>query len=303
MPAIRILNLACVAGLALTGSGCGAIAYARDAEASAAPAIVISRAASEVERITPDLAVEGFYTWYLEYCNPGEGRNPLVDGAYRTRPELAPELVAEMDALLNGPEHVNYDPFLQAQDVPSSFELREVVMDGDLARVVLSTDFAGHMLAVDLIKRDGNWLIRNIQRADAPQSSAPSPQAEEALARAAAGAQGFYNWYIAFLNDGGVQAGPPSLLRDGAYKTCGFLAPSYIEELEAQLNSGEPLMADPFLCAQDIPEWVSVEQAVEASGGVEVTMASSFAGHRFGVLMRETEPGQWLVDGVHPISD
>ena len=298
----RILTMALVTSMTALSSGCGVIAYAREAEVAQAPAVIIRETAPKAEHTTPDLVVQSFYSWYLSYASGAEGRNPMVDGAYRDRPELSADLVAEMDALLNGPDRVNYDPFLQAQDVPGSFELHEVVMDGDSARVVLSTDFAGHVLAIDLVRHDGAWLIDEIGRADVPEVSAEADLGAR-LSGAEQGAQAFYDWYLTFLSESEGEGGPPSLLNDGAYKRCPYLAPSFIEELAAQLDSGEPLMADPFLCAQDIPDWVRVEQAVEARNAVQLTMVSSFSEHRFNVFMREMTPGQWLVDGVQPVVD
>lgn len=175
------------------------------------------------------------------------------------------------------------------------------MVDGDTARVELTTSFSGHVLAVDLVREEGAWLIGRIGRVD--QAGAVGPAASETgdqIAPAAMAAQAFYNWYLSFLHEGNDESGPPSILRDGSFKTCGFLTPSYIEALEMMLSSGQPLMADPFLCAQDIAAWVMVEQAIEVGPGVQVNMVSSFEGHGFTVFMREMEPDLWLIDGVQP---
>jgi len=146
---------------------------------------------------------------YLVYTNGPNGRNPLVDGAYRARAELSPELVAEMDALLSDADGIRADPFWMAQDTPTGFEISDVVVDGDSATVLLATSFAGHELAVTLIKRGDAWLIRHITRPGV-EPSAQSLQTGEALAAAAMRAQAFYDWYLPHI-DGG-QDGPRSIL-------------------------------------------------------------------------------------------
>ncbi len=298
MIANRILNLTLALSLAATATGCGAVAYARIEQESAPTPMPVVELTRRANAATPEQVVESFYDWYLGYANAPEGRNPLVDGAYRDRPELAPELVAEMDALLSGPDGFRYDPFLMAQDVPTGYEISLVAYEGESVTVVLATSFEGHQLAVSMVRRGDGWQIRNITRPNV-EPATQSPQAGDALAAAAQQTAKFYDWYLGYISGG--EDGPRSILNDGAYQTCGFFTPSYIEELDAILASEQPLMADPFLCAQDIPASVTVQQAVEVAPGVQVTMSSSFEGHTFNVFLREMAPGDWQIDGVQPV--
>jgi hypothetical protein len=297
MIANRILNLTLALSLAATATGCGAVAYARIEQESAPTPMPVVELTRRVPAATLEQVVESFYDWYLGYASPIDGRNPLVDGAYRDRPELAPELVAEMDALLGGLEGFHYDPFLMAQDVPTGYEISLVTYEGESVTVVLATSFEGHQLAVSMVRSGDGWQIRNITRPNV-ESATQAPQAGDALAAAAQQTVKFYDWYLGYIRSG--EDGPRSILHNGAYQTCGFFTPSYIEELDAMLASDEPLMADPFLCAQDIPDSVTVEQAVEVAPGVQVTMSSSFEGHTFNVFLREMAPCDWQIDGVQP---
>lgn len=116
---------------------------------------------------TPSGTVEAFYNWYLDYIGEPrteEMRNPLVDRAYRRSAYLTRDFVAEVDATLAGFERGGFDPFLQAQDIPSSFEVSEAEIEGDSATVQVTTSFPGHVLNVRLIRQGDEWLIDEIGR-------------------------------------------------------------------------------------------------------------------------------------------
>jgi hypothetical protein len=126
----------------------------------------ISRSASTAGGLEPAAVVREFYGWYLEYIGDRgtDGmRNPLVDGAYRTSPHLAPEFVREVDELIAGFEGGGFDPFLLAQDIPTEIKVGEAKITGRAALVPVTTSFAGHHITVTLEQvTAGTWQITAI---------------------------------------------------------------------------------------------------------------------------------------------
>ncbi len=129
--------------------------------------------------LEPDQVVQAFYEWYLGYVGRGEQmRNPLVDKAYRSSVWLTEAFIARVDEIIAGFGTGGYDPFLQAQDIPSSVHVEGVHIEGDKAMVTVSTSFEGHHLEVELVRHDSHWQINDI-RSGGPTSSqlgAANPQ-------------------------------------------------------------------------------------------------------------------------------
>ena len=112
--------------------------------------------------VPPEQVVESFYAWYLAYPGQPPARNALADGAYASRPELAPEFVEKVDALLASFDKGGYDPFLCAQDVPAEVAVEAATVSGSEASVPVKTSFAGHGFTVKLALEDGQWRIVDI---------------------------------------------------------------------------------------------------------------------------------------------
>jgi hypothetical protein len=111
----------------------------------------------------PDAVVEAFYTWYLGYIgDQANPRNPLVDGAYRSSEHLTPGLVQKADGIIASFDQGGFDPFLCAQDIPDRFDLDPAVVSGDIARLVVRTNFEGHAFTVALQQVDGVWKMSDI---------------------------------------------------------------------------------------------------------------------------------------------
>jgi hypothetical protein len=120
---------------------------------------------------TPELVVERFYLWYLDYArNTG---NPLVDRAYRTRSDLMPEWIQSVDNLLH--TAAGYDPFLCAQDIPESFMVGQAAVSGEQATLTMLTSFPGHSFTVALELVSGTWKIFDIVCQFADITATPTP--------------------------------------------------------------------------------------------------------------------------------
>ncbi|MEA2020445.1 MAG: DUF3828 domain-containing protein [Patescibacteria group bacterium] len=113
----------------------------------------------EEEVKNPREVVEEFYTWYIS----NEGR-PLSSGAYKESPYLAPSFKEYLD----GGYGRGADLILCAQDIPPSFEVEDVSISGNTARVNLRQAFgpSGRIVPVELEKVEGEWLISDVLCAD-----------------------------------------------------------------------------------------------------------------------------------------
>ena len=126
-----------------------------------------SRNTNAREAATPEDVVSTFYDWYLEYIDHGgEMRNPLVDRAYRSRSELAPAFVSEVDEILATADKGAYDPILLAQDVPERIVVNRATVTGDTAQVKVEMFWSGNPTpserTVTLSLAEGEWVMTGI---------------------------------------------------------------------------------------------------------------------------------------------
>ncbi|MBN1313402.1 MAG: hypothetical protein JXB30_18490, partial [Anaerolineae bacterium] len=112
-------------------------------------------AAAKEPAQSPEAVVESFYTWAIGYGqfdpDTQEHHNPMVDGSYRSRQELGPEMIERYDAIVASFDERGggYDPFLCAQDVPNTITVNQAEYDGN-AYVQVDTSFEGHSILVEL---------------------------------------------------------------------------------------------------------------------------------------------------------
>ncbi|MHB0858577.1 MAG: DUF3828 domain-containing protein [Anaerolineae bacterium] len=291
----RLVNLALALGIAVTAVGCSPVLSAEGAT-SAEPTPMPTVTAVRVEAESPEEVVRSFYDWYLDYTTGEDFKNPMVDGAYRSRVELAPEFVAEVDALVQHPDGIRFDPFVVAQDVPTDLTVGAAEISGDRATVLVETSFEGHVLSLDLVQVEGLWRISRIARA----GQADTPQTVPAVPPDVF-VQDFYAWYVDYLRSG--SDGPRSPLQDGTYKETGYFTPAYIATLEEMLADEEGLRFDPVLCAQDIPDSFSVTAMHRGeTGAMVLAVESNFEGHLIEVTLLAGEQGGWQIDSIRSLS-
>jgi hypothetical protein len=87
---------------------------------------------------------------------------------------------------------------------------------------------------------------------------------------------GFYDWYLDYARGGEELRNP---LIDGAYRSSEYLAVAYIAEVDAYLASRERGGGDPFLLAQDIPEWFTVGETTVSGDRVDVALCLYWGGN------------------------
>ncbi|MFQ3567269.1 MAG: hypothetical protein SNJ59_09730 [Aggregatilineales bacterium] len=256
-------------------------------------------AAAQPASPSPSAVVASFFEAYLERVeNIGSEGNPLANRAYADFDELSPAFIDDIDTFIGEQGFARFDPFLLAQDVPARIEIGAEVIAGDSASVALiqywpsgSDEETARLLTVELVRANGNgrWLIESINEGD------------EALA--ARTVEAFYLEYADFA----LNIGNP-LVR-GAHRTMGMLSDRFIAALDGLVE--QPLLADPVLCAQDIPlsyaisvvevntERAFVELVPYWPTGPDAMTASSPVTY---TLVRASTPpaapGTWLIDAV-----
>lgn len=119
-------------------------------------------------QLSPLETVDAFYTWYVDYVQPGSDqmRNPLADRAYRESPYLTESMIKSVDALLESFEKEmggGYDPFLMAQDIPQEIEVQPTAQ-ADMVIVRMRFGEIWYELKVSLKEQGGRWLIDEISR-------------------------------------------------------------------------------------------------------------------------------------------
>ena len=252
---------------------------------------------SKAASLKPERVVENYFDWYLGY--PG---NALADGAYQYSEYLSEGFVQQIDEIIASFDQGGYDPFLCAQDIPGDLTVGEPIVSSDKATVVVyktwnpGTEYASITeMTVTLQMTDGEWLIDDILCSldavpPAPESEPPQMATPEETAR------GFYEWYLdasAYDEQAGTWLSP---LSDGRYQTSPYLTAGLVQKVDAIVAAFDQGGYDPFLCAQDVPESFTFEEAVVSGGIARLVVQTSFPGHGFTVALQR-------VDGLWKISD
>jgi hypothetical protein len=120
--------------------------------------------------MTPEEAVEVFYTWYMSYAQ--HTGNPLVDRAYRSHEYLTDSFKERVDVALSGPGP-GADPFLCAQDLPQELTVASSMTSDNRAMVVVQTSFQDHKFTVELEQVYGQWQIAGVTCKGANLGSGP----------------------------------------------------------------------------------------------------------------------------------
>lgn len=124
----------------------------------------------------------------------------------------------------------------------------------------------------------------------------PAPEAAAEAAGPEAVVEEFYSWYLDYIGDraSGEFRNP---LVDKAYRDSELLTPAFVTSVDELLASFDRVGYDPFLCAKDIPESVSVSEVAVSGDEASAMVETSFAGHSFEVELEMVE-GEWLISDV-----
>lgn len=157
------------------------------------------------------------------------------------------------------------DPLLCAQDAAISFSTDVIAADDTSASVMVSAFFTGSRVPqrfmVNLRPVGIHWQITSV-RCDAPP---------EALVSA------FYQRYASFAAydmDYGIERTP---LVDWGYNWLSLLDDALWGRLTDRFTSGQPRLADPVLCAQDLPDRLHFEAInPESSSTISVQVRGDY---------------------------
>ena len=123
-----------------------------------------------------------------------------------------------------------------------------------------------------------------------------SGQAQESEAAPEAVVEAFYTWYLDYIGYGEDFRNP---LVDRAYRESDLLSADFIAEMDEYFESVEFIPGDPFLCAQDVPQSFTVEEARMLDEEAEVVVRTSFVEHALTVLLtQEDEDAPWLITDI-----
>ena len=131
-----------------------------------AVAISIPSFAAETSA-TPEDCIRNFYHWYV--TNLVANRDPLKQGK-EIRRYASERLLKEIDKMVNGPDGLDGDYFVDAQDFDplwaKNIAISDVKTEGDRASARVRLDGAKGMqkkLIVHLVKESGTWKVDKVQ--------------------------------------------------------------------------------------------------------------------------------------------
>jgi hypothetical protein len=244
------------------------------------------------DTLTPRGVAQDFYNWYLgqwrQIRESEAGGNVLIDGTYREYPFFTAELLASVGEGIANREMGWGDPFLCAQDIPWGSWIHDVSREESAATVLVQTFFQGnpasHNLTVNLELADNQWRIAEIVCGAAPETMA----------------QLLYRQYadqVRYSIDYNIQM---DVFKNPMPHWDRNVSPELLERLQAE-TEGE-LIADPVLCAQDIPERFLAEiiDSSDIAARVQISGAypsgpDTYTIYPLTVAAMELTEGQWML--------
>ena len=117
--------------------------------------------------------------------------------------------------------------------------------------------------------------------------AATQPPVEESISEPDDVVNGFYDWYLAYKGN---------VLAKRAYQTRAELTGDFISSVNDLLDSFDKGSYDPFLCAQDIPQFMEIETLTIDGEMAQATLVSSFDHHVL-ITLRDGGSG-WQIDEI-----
>ncbi len=104
----------------------------------------------------------------------------------------------------------------------------------------------------------------------------------------------FYDWYLGRANGQGASQNP---LASGAYRDSEYLTAAFVAEVDETVTGFDKGGYDPFLMAQDVPQSVTVGEAVVKGDEAWVPVTTDFEGHGLTVALEHLD-GRWQIAGI-----
>lgn len=268
--------------------------------------------------LTPEGVVQLFYNWYFNYgegdrslgnvsyalASPG---NPLADRAYRASPYLAPELIAEVDAMMA--QAPAYDPFLRARNHPFDFYVMIHEMEAVDAEATVPVQLMygreQEIIAVVVAQADGTWRIVEVQ-GEIPDEATAAAQVVALFSSAYFGRWYAYAEEYELAHTGeDVDLAPFLAQAEEIYERSPFVSPAFAAASTELITQGDAA-TDPFFQASEVPAMMEIEEAWADGDHAEVRVLQGWLeGHETRPLTVQLarEGGRWLIDDVVPIAE
>ena len=133
----------------------------------------VAQGSRAIKKESPEVVIRNFYTWYVHALN--QNGDPLTKQRAKLRQFVSARLLSEIDKAVKGPDGLDGDYFLDAQDWDKEREKNVAVSQLNTkgakadAIVSLSGPQMSRKLKVMLVREGGKWKIDKVH--DQPSSS------------------------------------------------------------------------------------------------------------------------------------
>lgn len=117
---------------------------------------------------TPEVAAQAFYSWYMHLLN--QEKDPLTDAKKEVKKYVTKRLLKEIDRMVKGPDGLNGDYFVDAQDFDRQWETNITATERSrkgktaVVDVVLTgPDLGVRNLQVTLRQEKSGWKIDKVK--------------------------------------------------------------------------------------------------------------------------------------------
>lgn len=131
-------------------------------------ALCLGASSLRAEDLAPAQVVRDFYRWYV--AELVSDRDPFEAGRADLERYISARWLKEIDAMRNGPDGLDADPFLSAQDFDKEWghnvTVSEPVIKGDHATAdveLKGTEMGSQKLSVKLAQENGGWKIDGVE--------------------------------------------------------------------------------------------------------------------------------------------
>lgn len=216
----------------------------------------------------PTVVAQAFYDDYL-----GELLNSGGSGNYHESEYVTQALIQSMDAAIQ--EGVSADPFLCAQNFPDTVAVFDSRVNGDAAVVVMTTNFSGHFMTVDMVREGGAWKLNDVSCGDRINSVLP--------------VETFFDWYITSLQSGDNPA------QSGSFQDRDELSPTIIAGIDQRITEGA--FADPFTCGQGVLEQIDLVEVLPWNGETRLLVGTNIP-DQYVTITTQLNGTAWQIESI-----
>ncbi|MBX7223270.1 MAG: YbjP/YqhG family protein [Blastocatellia bacterium] len=119
---------------------------------------------------TPEATVRSFYKWYLHELN--QNHNPVEKPGPTMKKYVTARLLKEIDRMVKGPDGLDGDYFIDAQDWDKEWEDNIVVsaLAEQGTKASMNVQFKGPNMSrnvrVNLLQQQGTWKVDKVEELD-----------------------------------------------------------------------------------------------------------------------------------------